>query len=230
MRILVHREVSMAKDCYIFGAGEESLPKRIPARDSILVIAADGGFTAALRAFNSLDLVVGDFDSLGYLPTCVPTVCHPAEKDETDLFLAVEEGLARGADRFLIYGALGARLDHTVANLQLLSGLAKRGYSAFLFGADGGIITAVAGGQTLSFPEGYTGTVSVLALGEEARGVTLTGMKYPMQDGRMTSDFPLGVSNEFAGSAASVSLVHGTLHVFFREDVALPLPAFTVGE
>ena len=215
----------MAKDCYIFGAGEESYPQSVPARDGAIVIAADGGFPAAVQAFGTLDLAVGDFDSLGYLPTCVPTVCHPPEKDETDLLLAVREGRARGARRFLIYGALGGRLDHTVANLQVLAHLAAEGEEGYLFGADGTAVTAIAGGQSLSFPEGYCGTLSVLALGGPAEGVTLRGVKYPLEAAAMSSDFPLGVSNELLGEGATVALGAGSLHIFFTLDPALPLPS-----
>ena len=215
----------MAKDCYIFGAGEASYPQCVPPRGEVTVIAADGGFPAAVRVFGSPDLVVGDFDSLGYLPTCVPTVCHPPEKDETDLLLAVREGMARGARRFWIYGALGGRLDHTVANLQVLAYLAAAGAEGYLFGADGTAVTAIAGGQSLLFPVGYRGTLSVLALGGPAEGVTLRGVKYPLEAAAMSSAFPLGVSNELLGEGAAVVLGAGSLHVFFTYDPSRPLPS-----
>ncbi len=211
-------------DCYIFAAGEESLPAVRPPRDAILVIAADGGYPAACRAFGAPDLVVGDMDSLGYTPEGVTVVSHPPEKDETDLLLAVEEGRARGADRFLIYGALGARLDHTVANLQVLARLATEGIPAYLFGADDTAVAALRGGECLTFSPDYYGTVSVLALGADAVGVTLRGMKYPLEDGVLRSTFPLGISNEFLGTGGSVSVGEGTLLVFFPmiKDAALP--------
>lgn len=209
-------------DCYVFGAGEESLPPVLPPRAEVLVIAADGGYTAAARAFGAPDLVVGDFDSLGYVPKGVSVVCHPPEKDETDLFLAVREGLARGADRFYLMGALGARLDHTVANLQLLSYLAERGVEATLIGADGVAVTALAGPATLTFPPAATGTVSVLAHGGSAEGVTLRGFRYPLEGGVLTPEFPLGVSNELTGTPATVSLLRGVLLVFFPVNAGFP--------
>ncbi len=211
-------------DCYIFGAGEESLPAAIPPRGDVLVIAADGGYAAACRAFGTPDLVVGDMDSLGYTPEGVTAIHHPPEKDETDLFLAVSEGLSRGADRFLIYGALGARLDHTVANLQVLSHLAEAGVEGYLFGADDTAVTALRGGERLEFSSDYYGTISVLTLGAGASGVSLRGLKYPMTEGALRPTFPLGISNEFWGEGASVSLAEGVLLIFFPmiKNVALP--------
>ncbi len=209
-------------DCYVFGAGEDSLPPVLPPRGEVLVIAADGGYTAAARVFGTPDLAVGDFDSLGYVPAGVEIVCHPPEKDETDLFLAVGEGLARGATRFFLMGALGARLDHTVANLQLLAYLAGRGVEAYLVGADGVAITALRGPAVLTFPGEATGTVSVLAHGGNAEGVTLRGFRYPLEGGILTAEFPLGVSNELTGGGATVSLTDGTLLVFFPMSAAFP--------
>ena len=214
-------------DCYIFGAGEETLPAECPPRNEVLVIAADGGYPAACRAFGAPDLVVGDMDSLGYTPEGVAVVRHPPEKDETDLFLAVEEGRARGADRFLIFGALGARLDHTVANLQVLARLAAEGIEGYLFGADDTAVAAVRGGESLEFSSDYYGTVSVLALGTDAVGVTLSGMKYPLKDGVLKSTFPLGISNEFLSEGGSVSVREGTLLIFFPTVKGAALPSKT---
>lgn len=211
-------------DCYIFGAGEESLPAVCPPRKDVLVIAADGGYDAACRTFGTPDLAVGDFDSLGYTPEGVPVLHHPPEKDETDLYLAVCEGIVRGANRFLIYGGLGARLDHTVANLQVLSHLATEGIEGYLFSADGGVVTAIANGARLEFSPAYVGTVSVLALGGKASGVTLAGLKYPLAEATLSPTFPLGISNEFLGKGASVSVKEGVLLVFFPliKNAALP--------
>ena len=214
-------------DCYIFGAGEESLPTVCPPRKEVLVIAADGGYGAACRVFDAPDLAVGDFDSLGYIPDGVETLRHPPEKDETDLFLAVRAGIERGADRFLVYGGLGARLDHTVANLQVLGYLAERGIECYFFGADGGAVTAISDGAKLEFSSAYVGTVSVLAFSGAASGVTLSGLKYPLADAALSATFPLGISNEFLGTAASVSVKAGTLLVFFPALKNSCLPAKT---
>ena len=96
-----------------------------------LVIAADGGY-AHLHGIQA-DLVVGDFDSLGFIPAGESVVRHPAEKDDTDTMLAVKTGLERGETEFHIYGGMGGRrTDHTVANFQALLYLARRGARGWL--------------------------------------------------------------------------------------------------
>ena len=144
----------------------------------------------------------------------MPIVRHPAEKDDTDLALAADEAIRRGATELYIYAALGGRLDHTVANLQLLASLAARGIRATLFGADGTAVTALASGESAAFSP-RAGLLSVFAFGGTASGVTLSGVKYPLSDATLTPDRPLGVSNEFVGEAASVAVKAGTLLLFY---------------
>ena len=206
---------TMKRIAYIFGAGEPSVPDTIPPRDDILVIAADGGYTVACRAFGRPDLAVGDFDSLGYLPSDTECLRHPPEKDDTDLALAANIAIERGAEEIRIYSALGGRLDHTVANLQLLYSLALRGVRATLFGADGVAITVLVGGECATLAPAKEGTVSVLAIGGTAEGVTLTGLKYPLADATLYPHTPLGISNERMGTAASISLLRGAILVFY---------------
>jgi len=159
--------------------------------------------------------IVGDFDSLGRLPEGSNVIRHPVEKDDTDMMLAVKTGLDRGCGVFLLYGGLGGRLDHTYANLQTLEYLALRGASGFLLG-DGMAVT-VLHEASLSFPAGRRGTLSVFCPGGGARGVTLTGLHYPLRDAVLTSSFPLGVSNEFTGAPARVSVREGSLLLMWEE-------------
>lgn len=204
----------MSRTCCIFGAGDYGgffpSPQQL---DGALLIAADGGFAAMARHGLTPHLAVGDFDSLGRVPQGVPVLRHPPEKDDTDMVLAADEGLARGCDRFLIFGGLGGRLDHSLANLHLLARLAERGCPAFLLG-DGSGVTAVRSG-TLTFSPAHRGTVSLFAWGGPARGVTLSGLRYPLTEGILTPTHPLGVSNEFTSREATVSVADGTLLVLF---------------
>ncbi len=108
------------------------------------VIAVDRGYASLRRAGIAPDVAVGDFDSLGFAPDC-PTRTFPVEKDASDMELAMREALERGADEVLLYGAFSARLDHTLANVQMLCGYAQRGVRVFGIG-DAFAITALAGG------------------------------------------------------------------------------------
>ena len=198
------------KTCYIFCA----LPTRfVPAIDeSDLVIAADAGYRqlGGLRA----DLVVGDFDSLGYVPAGENVLVLPDHKDDTDTHYAVKLGLERGYTRFVLLGGVGGRLDHTLANIQTLAYLTARGARGCLAGDEASI--AMVQNRALSFFGEPRGTISVFAQGGTACGVTLEGLAYPLDQATVTTDFPIGVSNVFTGKPARVSVADGRLLVVWE--------------
>ena len=202
----------MDQICCIIGAME---PGEIVLPDGALVIAADGGLEHLERRGIVPDLIVGDFDSLGWAPEGANVIRHPVEKDDTDMMLAVRTGLERGCRRFLLYGGLGGRLDHAYANLQTLVWLAEHGAQGWLLGK--GMTATVIRNGRLDFAPGHQGTISVFCPNGEARGVDLAGLYYPLEDATLTSGFPLGVSNQFTGGAASVSVREGTLLVMWEQ-------------
>lgn len=193
--------------CVIFCAGGfEKLAE--PVRPGDYVMAADGGLAHLQKLGMTPDGIIGDFDSLGYVPQDARV--FPVEKDDTDAMLAVRQGLALGYRRFVIYGALdGPRLDHTVANFQTLKFLADHGACGFLAG-NTYMATVIQNGK-ICFPKGAEGILSVFCMGADAEGVTLQGLKYPLTDGKLTAGFPLGVSNHFTGQEASVEVRSGSL-------------------
>lgn len=214
-----------SKTCCIFGAGEYG-NIGLPNMDNCLIIAADGGYEELIKRGLSPDLLVGDFDSLSSVPGGVEVIRHPPMKDETDMFLAAGEGIRRGYRRFQIYGGLGGRLDHTIANIHLLSWLANRGAQGYLIGD--GLTLTVIHKAALRFEAGYAGIVSVFCAGDRARGVTLRGLKYPLQNAEVTCDFPIGVSNEFTGKEAVISVEQGALLVSWLGNCEKPLPEIYV--
>ena len=197
--------------CYIFASGEYDGAPWPQVGEEDLVIAADGGYTRAVEAGVPIHLVVGDFDSLGYVPPHPHILRHPVEKDDTDTALALREGWERGYRRFVLYGCLGGRLDHTLANLQLLCGLARKGGRGELVSRNT-TITAIHN-DTLELDESQRGILSVFCLGEAARGVTIRGLKYTLEGGTLEAHVPLGVSNEFVGRPAHIEVEDGTLLV-----------------
>ena len=201
------------KRCVIFCAGElGALAEPLLPED--LVIAADGGLRHTEQLGITPDIILGDFDSLGFTPEGANV--FPGEKDDTDAMLAVRRGLAEGCKEFLLYGSLdGPRLDHTVANFQTLQYLADAGAQGHLAGRDF-LVTVVKNGS-LRFPVGCEGTISVFCMGADALGVTLQGLHYPLENGTLTAGFPLGVSNHFTGNAASVTVKSGSLLVIWEK-------------
>ena len=186
-----------------------------PLDDRMLILAADGGLKHLQKLGIAPHEILGDFDSLGYIPD--NAVVFPVEKDDTDSMLAVRRGLQRGCSRFVLYGGLdGPRPDHTVANLQTLCYLAQQGAAGFLVGKTH-IVTAVHNG-CLRFPAGKQGIVSVFCMGRDAQGVTLEGLAYTMENGVLCSSVPLGVSNHFTGKPACVTVQTGTLLVMWERE------------
>ena len=204
--------------CIVFCAAEfDRLACPIEPED--YVIAADGGLQHTQALGIEPQEILGDFDSLGYIPQDARV--FPVEKDDTDAMLAARRGLALGFREFLYYGSLdGKRLDHTVANYQTLQYLADHGAQGYLVGQDF-LVTVVKEGR-IFFPEGTEGLLSVFCLGADARGVSLRGLYYPLEGGTLTAGFPLGVSNHFTGAPAEISVEEGSLLVMWERKNGFP--------
>ena len=205
-------------NCLIFCAAEfDNLAQPIGPEDYI--IAADGGLAHLQKLGLTPNAILGDFDSLGYIPE--GSLVFPVEKDDTDAMLAVRRGLSLGYRNFILYGSLdGPRLDHTVANFQTLQFLADNGASGFLVGKNQ--IVTVIKNVRLSFPPEAEGTVSVFCMGADAEGITLKNLYYPLENGTLTAGFPLGVSNHFIGKPAEISVRNGSLLVIWERKAGFP--------
>ena len=198
--------------CFIYAAGSFFGLRERP-RPGDLQIAADAGLRLCRQLGRTPDLVLGDFDSMDVSETPADALRVPVEKDDTDTGLALREGLRRGCREFFIYGGTGGRrLDHTLANLQSLAFLRENGVRGWLYDRD--FVYTVMKNETLTLRrEVDWGLVSLFALGDRARGVTLTGLQYPLDHAELTCAFPLGVSNHFAAETATVTVEDGLLLV-----------------
>ena len=199
------------KRCVIFcGGGFSSLDG--PILDTDLVIAADKGLDYTRQLGLNPQIVLGDFDSLGYIPAGAEV--HPVEKDDTDAMLAVRRGLDSGCGELILYGSLdGDRVDHTMANFQLLCFLADRGAKGTLVGIRQK--ATVIQNSSIRFDAGQKGILSVFCMGDCARGVSIRGAKYCVEDVMLTNSFPLGVSNSFTGKDAEISVKDGKLLIIW---------------
>ena len=201
--------------CFIFGAAPVLRVAVMPNKDDY-IIAADGGLDTLNSLGLAADLILGDFDSLSFTPQGDNVITHPVEKDCTDMQLALEQGYSEGFREFYIYGGVGGdRLDHFVANLQLLSLFADKGADCFLFG-EGYVITCLCNGEC-AFSDKAEGTVSVFCACDKAEGVTIKNLKYTLQDSTLSNLTPLGVSNSFIGKEGKISVKKGILMLVFDE-------------
>ena len=176
------------------------------------IIAADGGYRHAQSLGITPDCILGDFDSLGFVPEGANV--FPVEKDDTDAMLAVRHGLRLGYEEFEIYGGMeGDRVDHTIANLQTLFYLEEHGALGWLIGKKQ--IATVIKNDRLFLPADTDGTVSVFAIGGDAKGVTIKGLFYEAENITLSPAFPLGVSNHGIGKAAEITVTDGTLLIIY---------------
>ncbi len=205
----------MERLCVIFGAGETFAPRhKFGASD--LIIAADGGYDAVIGSGIEPNVLIGDFDSLEGREEDIKAhiVKLNPVKDDTDMLAAVKLGLRRGYTTFVMYGGVGGRLDHTVANFGTLGYLNAFSSRGFLVDRDA--VATVITDDKFVVPKAAHGTVSVFAYGGEATGVTLKNLKYTLDNATITPDFPIGVSNStIDGARAEISVKHGSLLIFF---------------
>ena len=181
------------------------------------IIAVDAGYAHLEACGVRPDMALGDFDSLGYKPTGLRVASFPPEKDKSDLELAFDRACALRYDEVMVYGALGRRLDHSIANLQLFAKFSEKGmYVSAVDSAD--IVCTLTGPDTLDLPAYKEGRVSVFSLSDCAQGVTETGMKYALDNEPLTNRTSRGVSNELLGLPATISVEEGTLLVFYPLD------------
>lgn len=186
----------------------------------IYVVVADGGLKFLLKNGMLPDFFVGDLDSVeleGYLKDIwndIPKKIVPVEKDDTDMALAVAKAYEKGYRNILLYGGCGgARISHTLANIQMMSFYAKKGCSLQMLGD--GVRLEILHNASKTLSAAMKGSISVICLSDIAEGVTIQGLKYEYT-GALTSDRTLGVSNSFVGKDAMVSVENGTLLLVYE--------------
>jgi thiamine pyrophosphokinase len=202
---------------FVNGEVTDYAPLRAWLRADDYLVCADGGLRHCLAVGRTPHAVVGDLDSAE--PELIKQLAtqgmvierHPPAKDKTDLELAVEFALRKGADELLLLGALGGRLDQTVANLLLLAG---SNWPVPIAIAEGEQLAQVLrSGERLVLTAPIGSTVSVLALSAEVTGITYTGLEYPLENFTLVLGSTRGVSNVIVHAPATIQIDDGLLLV-----------------
>ncbi|MDO5335242.1 MAG: thiamine diphosphokinase [Coriobacteriia bacterium] len=183
------------------------------------IYAVDGGY-ASLQALDiKPSCVFGDFDSLGYVPSCA-SATFDTHKDFTDMDWALGQAQGEGFDEVFMVQALEGRLDHTVGNLQLLAKYARRGLRVWGFSGEQVVVCLVGGTDldTLEFDAAAQGTFSLLGHSDCAKGVVEEGLEWELSGAEFTNESILGVSNEFKGRPARISVSQGSVWAFFPKE------------
>ena len=186
-------------------------------RDDDFIVYCDAGLKHEERLGKNADLIIGDFDSAANPQRDTETIVLPHVKDDTDTFYAAKEGVKRGFSEFLLIGVIGGRLDHTLGNLAILGYLSARG-------CRGMIVDDFSEIETISDKPAYIDErypyFSLLNITGVCRGVCVKNALYPLDGAELTTEFPLGVSNEvLPGMTACVSVKEGSaLLIRVREE------------
>lgn len=204
--------------CIVIGAGDLTMGE-ISVNENDYCIAVDGGLSYCGILNVEPDKIIGDFDSLSEgekvaldsLKEQIPEriIELQPEKDDTDMLAALKYGLELGYTDFRIYAGTGGRFDHTLANIQCLLYLKNHGATGYL--VDGTGMMLVLQNEAVHFRKELEGYLSLFSLGKTANGVSIQGMKYPLNDYTMHNDFPIGISNEFIGEESCISVEDGEL-------------------
>ena len=204
------------KMCVIFsGAPECYIPEKI--MQASYSIACDSGYAHAKKEEIRPNLIVGDFDSYkGIIPQGVEVIRTVPEKDDTDTLMGLKEAIARGYKSVMMLGAMGGRIDHTLANLALTAYAEERGVELFII--DRGTQIFAIKNRRCRIRKSQWRYVSIFSMEKESRGVTLAGLKYPLDDAVLTNSYPVGVSNEFADDVATIEVKDGMLLIVLTDE------------
>ncbi len=182
---------------------------RSELREDDFIIYCDSGLKHMEPLQRKPDLIIGDFDSHADPHLAVETITLPHEKDDTDTVFAAKEAVKRGFEDFLLIGVTGLRLDHTLGNLYILLWLDSLGKKARIL--DDYSEMEIVSDRPARVSDRYP-YFSLLNISGIARGITVTGAKFPLKDAEITCDYQYGVSNEvLPGEEAVITVEEGRL-------------------
>lgn len=188
------------------------------------IIGIDRGLEFCYRNQIVPQYILGDFDSIrpeviGWYREQkeIPIREYKPEKDATDTRMGLELALKLGSDRIFLLGATGGRLDHYMGNLQSLVVPAMAGREAWILDEQNAM-TVLSRSRTIKKECAFGKYISFFSMGDEVRGITLSGFKYPLKDYDMTNFDGIGVSNELAEDTALVDFRQGFLLMVMSKD------------
>ncbi|WMJ76082.1 MULTISPECIES: thiamine diphosphokinase [unclassified Sedimentibacter] len=207
----------------IIGNGNDVEKNRLEKFDINFVICADGGLEKAEKLGIVPDIILGDFDSVDaavlekYRQMKIETVTFPSEKDYTDMELSIENAVKKGFNHVVMAGVTGTRLDHTLANIQLLERYHNRGVDIEIID-NNNHIKIITGSADIKIKYEKDCYVSLVPVTERIEGLTLRGFKYPLDNVIVERGTAFLVSNEIIKDEGRIILNKGTALVFVSKD------------
>ncbi len=209
------------KKCIIIAAfAPNNIRNLLSIHEDDLILCADAGYEQALAQGLAPHAVIGDLDSLALknipLPDQSLLVTYPKEKDETDSFLCYQYGKEKGYSHFILLGGIGGRLDHTIGNIQMMVHALNQGEQLSVYTDENEMYAYLPGTWEIKRKKGWK--LSLFSYAPLSKGIDLSGVAYPIEKGKLTWDFPLGISNEWISPAAKLSFSHGLLLVILSKE------------
>ena len=196
----------------IFAGGDfpaTSLAEELP--DADLIVAADSGYDLAVAQGFAVDVLIGDLDSIEteLIPGHVIVERHPADKDATDLELALARVAAEHPERIVVVGGAGGRVDHELAAAALLTSDRWSGVAEIDWVTERGWAHVVRSHRAIHGDVGAI--ISLIPMGGPARGVTTRGTRWNLDGATLPHGTTHGVSNEFAAPVIDITITDGCL-------------------
>ena len=187
------------------------------------IICADGGIYLLQKLNIKPDMFLGDFDSCnfdeieksGFLDECRDIKKFKIEKNATDTHIAVDFAVEKGFRDITLIGALGGRIDHSLANIMLLKYMLEKGVKGTVLNEKNKVFLT---DKSIKIPPEHGRRLALVPLTENVCGVTLKGLKYPLCDFTLTMGDSIGISNEFTDTDAEIIFEKGLLLVITSED------------
>ena len=200
--------------CVIVGGvkinNTDQIKKYIDETD--FVIACDSGIESCKDIGVTPNLIVGDFDSHKKPDTDIEIITLPTAKDDTDTMFATKEAVKRGFSEVVLLGAVGDRIDHTLANVYILSYLQDEGVKGMIVDDFSEMLIISENGQNISRISDNYKFFSLLCLEGKVEGVTIKNAKFPLENGIITPNHQYATSNEvLPGEVAEVSIEKGSV-------------------
>ncbi|WP_276876184.1 thiamine diphosphokinase [Anaerococcus hydrogenalis] len=200
------------KKCYIFAGGEfDGFFDQVKKGDYI--IGADKGYTYIEKIGLRPHIIIGDFDS-AKKPDFENKIVLKPEKDETDLYAAINIGIKKGYKKIIVYGALGGRISHTIANIKILEDFKKKGIDIELKNKNQRLF--VIDKNFIEKKQIENTYVSLFALTEKVENLSLINLKYQLKNYTLENHMHIGVSNEPIGKEFKIEFDKGMVLVIYE--------------
>lgn len=200
------------KKCYIFAGGDfDGFFDKIGKYD--YVIGADKGYTYIEKLGLKIHTIIGDFDS-AQQPDFENKITLKPEKDETDLYAAINFAIKKGYKKIIVYGGLGGRISHTIANIKIMEEFKKKGIDIELKNKNQKLFVIDKNFQEKKQIENTY--ISLFALTEKIENLNLINLKYELKNFTLKNDMHLGVSNEPTGKEFKIEFDKGMILVIYE--------------